>query len=170
MGCASGKGVLHEQSISDLVAYIESLSTTPDKAQAAATKELEKCDRAACVGRDTLDDPEVQDAAEAWVTDAQAALDEAQVLLDESSVADTTKYTKLVQEKQETLQVAQDWLATTQSASEGELLFMNNCARCHTAGGRTSTPPTPIPRAPTAPWRPGSWVAAPTVPTSPVAT
>ena len=37
-GVLSGKGALQEQSIQDLVNYVESLGTTPDKAQAAATE------------------------------------------------------------------------------------------------------------------------------------
>ena len=35
-GVESGKGVLNEQSINDLVAYLESIVTTSDKAQAMA--------------------------------------------------------------------------------------------------------------------------------------
>ena len=37
-GVLSGKGVLNEQSIQDLVNYVESIATTPDKAQAAAAR------------------------------------------------------------------------------------------------------------------------------------
>jgi mono/diheme cytochrome c family protein len=144
-GVLSGKGALQEQSIRDLVNYVESLGTTPDKAQAAAAKELQKCDRAACVGQKTLDDPEVQAAADKWVVDAQAGLDEAQALLANASVADVATYTKLVQEKQETLDVAKAWQQTTQSATEGELLFMNNCARCHTRGWSYFDPTDPNP-------------------------
>ena len=38
-GVLSGKGALQEQSIQDLVNYVESLSTTSDKAQAMAAAE-----------------------------------------------------------------------------------------------------------------------------------
>jgi mono/diheme cytochrome c family protein len=144
-GVLSGKGALQEQSIRDLVNYVESLSTTPDKAQAAAVKELEKCDRGACVGRKTLDDPKVQDAAREWVTAARAQLAEAQALLDGATADQVAEYTKLVSEKQETVDTAEAWLATTQSASEGELLFMNNCARCHTRGWSYFDPTNPNP-------------------------
>src|SRR3954449_2840975 len=52
-GVKSGKGALQEQSIRDLVNYVESLATTPDKAQEMSTNELEDCNgRPACVGRD----------------------------------------------------------------------------------------------------------------------
>jgi mono/diheme cytochrome c family protein len=143
-GVASGKGALQQQSIQDLVNYVESLATTPTKAQAAATKELRDCGgRAACVGRDTLDQPAVQAAAEKWVVDSRAGLDEAQALLAGATGDDVATYTKLVQQKQETLQVAQDWLETTRSASDGQLLFMNNCARCHTRGWSYFDPTDP---------------------------
>src|SRR5215471_5588139 len=50
-GVASGKGALQEQSIQDLVNYVESIATTSSKAQAADAKETASCtsaDRAAC--------------------------------------------------------------------------------------------------------------------------
>ena len=61
-GVASGKGVLNEQSINDLVDYLESIVTTPDKAQARAPKKLDDM-------RKTLDDREVQAGAAKWVAD-----------------------------------------------------------------------------------------------------
>lgn len=142
-GVLSGKGALQEQSIQDLVNYVESLSTTPDKAQATSTKEIEGCARAACVGRDTLEKPETRAAAAKWVVDAQAALDDARTLLAEAGAGDVATYTTLVQEKQEALEVAQDWQRTTETVSDGALLFMNNCARCHTHGWSYFDPTDP---------------------------
>jgi mono/diheme cytochrome c family protein len=143
-GVASGKGALQQQSIQDLVNYVESLGTTPDKAQAISTKELEDCKgRPACVGRDTLQKPETQAAAAKWVADAQAELEQAQTTLAGSAPGDVEQDTKLVQERQDTLAVAQQWQQTTQSASDGELLFMNNCARCHTRGWSYFDPENP---------------------------
>ncbi len=142
-GVLSGKGALQEQSIQDLVNYVESLATTPDKAQAAATKELKSCDRGACVGRDTLEKPATRAAADKWVADAQAELADAQALLASGGVQDVATNTKLVQEKQEALQVAEDWQKTTQSVTDGALLFMNNCARCHTRGWSYFDPTAP---------------------------
>jgi mono/diheme cytochrome c family protein len=144
-GVLSGKGALQEQSIRDLVNYVESFSTSPDKAQAAATKELEKCDRGACVGRKNLDDPKVQAAAQEWVTAARAQLVQAQALLDGATADQVAEYTKLVAEKQETVDTAEAWLATTESPTDGELLFMNNCARCHTRGWSYFDPTNPNP-------------------------
>src|SRR3954466_7143298 len=149
-GVASGKGALQEQSIRDLVNYVESLGTTPSKAQATSAAELEKCDRAACVGRKALEKPATRAAAAKWVADAQAELDDAQALLAGAGVDQVSEYTKLVTEKQDTLQVAQDWLETIESPSDGALLFMNNCARCHTRGWSYFDPENPNanPRAP----------------------
>jgi len=39
--------------------------------------------------------------------------------------------------------VAQQWQQTTQSVSDGALLFMNNCARCHTRGWSYFDPTNP---------------------------
>jgi mono/diheme cytochrome c family protein len=134
-GVASGKGALQTQSIQDLVNYVDSLATTSTKAQAAGTKEVASCsDRAACVGRKQLQDPATRAAADKWVTDAQAELDAAKAGLAAAGVQEVATYTKLVQQKQETLQAALDWQQTTQVASDGAILFMNNCARCHTRG------------------------------------
>jgi mono/diheme cytochrome c family protein len=48
-----------------------------------------------------------------------------------------------VQEKQETLTVAEDWQRTTRAATDGQILFMNNCARCHTRGWSYFDPANP---------------------------
>ncbi len=91
-------------------------------------------DRAACVGREQLQDPKTQAAADKWVVDARADLAAAEALLANQGVEKVAVNTKLVQQKQETLQAALGWQQTTQSASDGAILFMNNCARCHTRG------------------------------------
>ena len=135
-GVASGKGALQTQSIQDLVNYVESLATTSSKAQAADTKETASCDtRAACVGRKQLEDPKTQAAADKWVTDARADLVAAQAqLATATSADDIATYTKLVEEKQDTLTAAEGWQQATRSATDGQIAFMNNCARCHTRG------------------------------------
>ena len=116
--------------------YVESLSTTSDKAQASGTKEVASCsDRAACVGRKQLQLPKTRAAADKWVTDARAELVAAQAQLAAATTAkDISTYTKLVEEKQDTLTAAEGWQQATQSASDGQIAFMNNCARCHTRG------------------------------------
>jgi mono/diheme cytochrome c family protein len=151
-GVASGKGALQEQSIRDLVNYVESLGTTPTKAQAAAAKELNDCTRAACVGRDNLSKADVQAGAEKWVTTAQTeladAIAERDALPARASADEQATYDKLVQQKRDNLAVAQQWQETTQSASDGQLLFLNNCARCHTRGWSYFNPADPNPAAP----------------------
>jgi mono/diheme cytochrome c family protein len=144
-GVASGKGALQEQSIQDLVNYVESLATTSTKAQLAGTSETKSCgasdpvnSRAACVGRKQLEDPATQAAADKWVVSAQADLAAAEAernaLPATASADERATYDKLVQQKQEGVQVAENWQQTTRSASDGAILFMNNCARCHTRG------------------------------------
>src|SRR3954454_18315471 len=134
-GVASGKGALQTQSIQDLVNYVESLSTTSDKAEATGTKEIASCsDRAACVGRKQLQLPKTRAAADKWVVDAQADLDAAQAALTKGGVENGATNAKVVEQKQETLQAALSWQQTSQNASDGAILFMNNCARCHTRG------------------------------------
>jgi mono/diheme cytochrome c family protein len=139
-GVASGKGALQQQSIQDLVNYVETLATTSTKAQVTADAETKSCGagdsvnaRAACVGRKQLQDPATQAAAAKWVTDAKADLAAVEAERD-ANPGQAATYDKLVQQKQETVQVAEDWLQTTQSATDGQILFMNNCARCHTRG------------------------------------
>lgn len=141
-GVASGKGALQEQSIGDLVNYVESIATTSAKAQATAQAETQSCGaddkvntRAACVGRKQLQDPKTQAAADQWVADARAELAAAQAqLAAAASAGDLATYTKLVQEKQDTLKAAEGWQQATRSATDGQIAFMNNCARCHTRG------------------------------------
>jgi mono/diheme cytochrome c family protein len=147
-GVASGKGALQTQSINDLVNYVQSLSTTDDKAKAADAAETASCDtRAACVGRKQLQAPATQAAAAKWVTDARAALALAvaqqNALPANASADDRATYAKVVQQKQETVQVAEDWQRTTQAATDGQIAFMNNCARCHTRGWSYFDPANP---------------------------
>jgi mono/diheme cytochrome c family protein len=150
-GVASGKGALQEQSIQDLVNYVESLSTTSTKATAAANSEVNSCgatdpvnNRAACVGRKQLQDPAVQAAAAKWVTDAQAELTAAKAQLAAATSADdVSTFTKLVSEKQDTLTAAEGWQQTTLAPTDGAILFMNNCARCHTRGWSYFDPTNP---------------------------
>jgi mono/diheme cytochrome c family protein len=140
-GVASGKGALQEQSIQDLVNYVESIATTSSKAQAADAAETQSCgaddkvnNRAACVGRKQLQNPATQAAADKWVVDARADVAAAQAELDAAGPTEVANLTKVLQQKQEVLQAAEGWQQATRSATDGEILFMNNCARCHTRG------------------------------------
>jgi mono/diheme cytochrome c family protein len=133
-GVASGKGVLNAQGISDLVAYVESIVTTPDKAQAMAQKDFNDM-------RTTLQTPATRAAALQWVNDRRAALVAAQAAAaaspNDPTLAATVTYMNDI------YVVAQQWYQTTLSASDGQVLFMNNCARCHTRGWSYFDPTNP---------------------------
>jgi mono/diheme cytochrome c family protein len=139
-GVQSGKGALNEQSIQDLVDYLYSISSTPTKAQALDTKQAADL-------RDTLSDPEVRAAADKWVADTQAALTAAQVsraaVPADASSTTVSQADGVVAQAVENAQVALEWQQATQSASAGEVLFMANCARCHTRGWSYFDPTAP---------------------------
>lgn len=143
-GVASGKGALQKQSIGDLVNYVESLATTSAKAQTAAAAEARDCDtRSACVGRKQLESAEVRAAAEEWVTEARAELAAAVAERDTVGAGEVATYDELVAQKQETLEAALEWRAATLDASDGQVQFMNQCARCHTRGWSYFDPADP---------------------------
>jgi mono/diheme cytochrome c family protein len=139
-GVKSGKGALNEQSIQDLVNYLEHISTTPDKAQAMAVKDADAT-------RTTLADPEVQAAADKWVIDTAAALAEARAdqaaLPANASDSDKSTAADRVELAAEQAGVAVAWRDTTRNATAGQVLFMNNCARCHTRGWSYFNPADP---------------------------
>jgi mono/diheme cytochrome c family protein len=135
-GVASGKGVLNPQGIADLVNYVESLATTPDKAQAEAQKQYD-------AWRKNLNDPEVQAAAAKWLADAKVDLAAAEAQAAATPGNETLNATVVYM--QDVLNVAQQWYDTTQNASDGQVLFMANtgCARCHTRGWSYFDPTNP---------------------------
>jgi mono/diheme cytochrome c family protein len=139
-GVASGKGALDQQSIQDLVNYIESIKVTPQKAVAESTK-------AATDMQNTLADPTVQAAADKWVTDQKATLAKAQAALAalpaSAAASDVETAQNTVTYQQDVLNVAEQWQKTTRQASQGQILFMTNCARCHTRGWSYFDPMNP---------------------------
>ncbi len=146
-----GKGALQQQSIQDLVNYVESLATTPTKAMAGAASDAKAMAA-------TLDKPTTKAAATKWVADAQAALDTAQTeLAAQTDPKEIATYEEVVAQKEEELGVAQAWLKTTESATEGQILFMNNCARCHTRGWSYFDPTNPQTNPPPGPMGGGAY-------------
>jgi mono/diheme cytochrome c family protein len=139
-GVASKKGALQEQSIEDLVNYVMSIAESSDEAQTESDEALADL-------RETVNDPETRAAADAWVESARLALEEAIAERDalplSASAEERAEYDELVQQREEAVGVAEDWQETTRSASEGQVLFMANCARCHTRGWSSFDPSDP---------------------------
>jgi mono/diheme cytochrome c family protein len=118
-GVESGEGVLNTQGIEDLVNFIESEQISSEEATKRNQDELEAL----------LED------AQTGVDDATDALDTAEQELAEATTSNQQeKAQDNVEDAEEDLLNAQSYLDTVQEASEGELLFWNNCARCHTQG------------------------------------
>ena len=130
-GVKSGKGALNEQSIQDLVNYLYSINTTPEKAQAGAAKDADAM-------RETLESPEVRAAAAKWVADTAVQLQLARAALAAlpltASAEARNSANSVVEQATENAAVALEWQQTTLAATEGNILFMDNCARCHTRG------------------------------------
>jgi mono/diheme cytochrome c family protein len=123
-----GGGPKNEQSVSDIVAYLTSIQKSPKQAAAAVEKQI------ADLKTTALGDPDDPDSS-GWVETAQGKLEAAQ-----QDLADA-KYPK--QRAKARIDIAAAEKAIEQSrvaeaqianASEGELLFMTQCARCHTKG------------------------------------
>jgi mono/diheme cytochrome c family protein len=117
-----GGGPKNDQSISDLVAYIQSEQLTPAQTRAQSETNLK-----------------------AWATEpadqlktAQDALDKAQKALATAQQSTKTTAAELksdqgaVDTADAAFKWAQEWSARRQNVSEGQLLFEVNCARCHT--------------------------------------
>lgn len=115
-GVASGKGVLNEQGVGDLVNYLESVTITPKEAQKRFTEQLQSARTSAAKG----------------VDDAQTALADAQAKLASAAPADQASAQAAVAAAQAKLNNAIAYNNHVQSASDGQLLFEQQCARCHT--------------------------------------
>jgi mono/diheme cytochrome c family protein len=147
-GVASGKGVLNEQGISDLVNYLESIKTSPEKAKAAATEAIGQYKTDA---QDLVDNGKTGNDRAGKQVDletAQAALAAGQA--DAKTTPDElAKLGKAVTTAQSELDAAIALRDEAASLSDGAILFRLNCARCHTKGwsyhvtepARTDTPP-----------------------------
>ena len=138
-GVKSGKGAKNEQSIDDLVNYLESIATTPAKAKAQAALLVEG----------------YRKSAAELVTDKRAEVEEADAAVAEA-VADPETSTEDLADLEATAELAAAELenalaydAEVQELSDGGVLFRLNCARCHTKNwsfrvnepARTDIPP-----------------------------
>jgi mono/diheme cytochrome c family protein len=144
-GVASGKGVLNEQGINDLVNYLESIKTTPEKAQKAAADAIGTYKQDA---KDLIEDKD-GNGKRKDLADAQAALATAQ-----AAGAPASELAPLqvdVDTAQAELTQAIAFNDEVQKLTDGAILFRLNCARCHTKGwsyhvtepARTDLPPLP---------------------------
>jgi mono/diheme cytochrome c family protein len=142
----SGVGALDAQSISDLVNYVESIATTSDKAKALAVQDLATLTK-------TMDDPATLTAANQWVAQETAAVAAAQAdvnargpdaplgaVVNGQAVTTTGTYLSYTQQN---LQAATEWRDAVVQSSDGQKLFMTNCARCHTRGWSYFDPTNP---------------------------
>jgi mono/diheme cytochrome c family protein len=138
-GVASGKGVLGDQSIQDLVNFIQSIQISPRQAIQQNT---------AAIGQ-------YKQQAAALVTSTQSSLNDAQAALTQAQAKGVTG-TALsalqanVATFQAELSATQANNTQVQSLSEGAILFRLNCARCHTKNWSFADPtklsqPAPAP-------------------------
>jgi len=137
-----GGGPKNEQSVSDIVEYLKSIQKSPKQAKAAVDKQIKDLKNTA------LGDPK-DDASKGWVETAQANLATAQQKLAQAThPQERAKYRIDVAAAEKA--IAQSRVAEAQiaSASDGELIFMTQCARCHTNGWSYYDPTnglTPLP-------------------------
>ena len=120
-GVASGKGVLGEQGIQDLVNFIQSIQISKKQAQ------QESANAVAAYRRQAAD---LVTSTSQQVSQAQAQLAQAQAKGEPAAVI--SSFQAQVSALQAELGAAQDNNAAVQSLSEGAILFRVNCARCHT--------------------------------------
>ncbi len=120
-GVASGKGVLGDQSIQDLVNYIQSIQISPRQEIAVNT---------AAIGQYRQQAQTLVTSTQSSLTDAQAALAQAQAK--GVTGASLSALQANVATLQTELAAAQANNADVQSLSEGAILFRLQCARCHT--------------------------------------
>jgi mono/diheme cytochrome c family protein len=124
-----GGGPKNDQAITDLVAYLKSIQLSPAKARAQVLKNVAN----------------LKDQANKSVKTAEDALATAQ---DNLAKAETPKarlaYTIQVEGARVAIERSRAFQDRIGNASQGELLFDVNCARCHTKGWSYNDPSTPL--------------------------
>jgi mono/diheme cytochrome c family protein len=132
-GVKSGKGAKNEQSIDDLVNFVESIKTTPEKAQKQAAAMVTQYRKDAAVIVDNGKTGSERAGKQKDLEDAQATLAAAQA--NKSASADEVKADeRAVTQAQADLQAAIAYRNSVATLSDGAILFRLNCARCHTKG------------------------------------
>jgi mono/diheme cytochrome c family protein len=120
-GVASGKGILGDQGIEDLVNYIESIQVSPKQVKANAAQQVTSYKQQASQLVSTTQS--ALSAAETELAQAQAKGSPASVIS-----SDQAQVTAL----QAQLAAAQQSNDEIRGLSDGAVLFRVNCARCHT--------------------------------------
>ncbi len=120
-GVASGKGVLGDQSIQDIVNFIQSIQISPKQAQQESNQAV----------------VQFKQQAVEFVTSTQGSLTTAEQTLAQDQAKNASAATisadqTSISQLQAELSSAQANNTQVQGLSEGALLFRVNCARCHT--------------------------------------
>lgn len=116
-GVKSGKGVLNEQGVNDLVNYVESIKITPEAAQKRFSPTT------------------IRNNAASDVAKARKTLAEAQTALADATDADARAAAQeQVDKAQADLDAKIAYNEHVQQLGDGPLLFEAQCARCHTKG------------------------------------
>lgn len=124
-----GGGPKNDQAISDLVAYLKSIQVTPAQATARVQKDV----------------AELQDQATGGLQTAQDNLAAAETKLDEATTEVERAVARIeIEAAQTALERSQAFADEVERAGQGELLFMTQCARCHTTGWSYNDPTNPL--------------------------
>lgn len=150
-GIESGKGVLNEQGIEDLVNYLESIQISAEEAKARSAKAARAFRRDAA--RRVDDQGETVEQATVDVQEAEAVLADAEASGDEERIDAAQRTLENAQgdltDARAVLDALVAWNEQVEQMPEGEVLFRLNCARCHTKGwsyydpARLDLPPLP---------------------------
>jgi mono/diheme cytochrome c family protein len=123
-GVKSGKGVLNEQSVEDLVNYLESIQIPSEEAKGISTESIDDYREGA---RELVEDQRTAlEEARADLADAQADPEISDTELADAELAVTTAERQLV--------AAEEYRDEVLGLNDGAILFRLNCARCHTKG------------------------------------
>ena len=123
-GVKSGKGVLNEQSVEDLVNYLESIQISSEEAKGISTESIDDYREGA---RKLVEDQRTAlEEARADLAEAQADPEASDTELAEAELAVTTAERQLV--------AAEEYRDEVLGLNDGAILFRLNCARCHTKG------------------------------------
>ena len=144
-GVASGKGVLNEQGIGDLVNYVQSIDTTPRRPRRRrGRRSCARLRHAAPLVHEAARRPGGAGRGRKWVTDARAELAAAEAERTRRATADRPRHLRQARaaEAGDPRRSPRTGSRPTQSPPTGQLLFMTTAPAATRAAGRSSIPPT----------------------------